>query len=161
MIKKIYYRCRRFVLRYKPSRILRQALWFVQRGKRGWADCDVWNLDEYYTKLMLETLRRLEANLHSYPSEFDKSSDGLKQWRKILKTIIAGLEAKRRIQDFYIYPELQADWEALRRENPPLNSPSALRADFYEKIIRLRKKDERKFKKAMLLLVQYFDSLWD
>src|SRR5258708_21045784 len=44
-----------------------QAKWFIQRGWRGYADCDVWGLDSYLAGWMPEALERLQKNKLGYP----------------------------------------------------------------------------------------------
>lgn len=42
-----------------------------QRIARGFSDCDVWSLDEYYASLFAATLRHLAATTHGYPVLYD------------------------------------------------------------------------------------------
>ena len=41
--------------------------WAYQRVVRGYADCDVWNLDLYYSSIITGTLRKLAGSTISYP----------------------------------------------------------------------------------------------
>jgi len=34
-------------------RIFKEIKWFWQRGKRGWADCDVWGFQDYLTDIII------------------------------------------------------------------------------------------------------------
>jgi hypothetical protein len=43
--------------------------WFIQRGRRGWADCDVWSLDSYTCLMLSGALIRLAERNHAYPGE--------------------------------------------------------------------------------------------
>lgn len=47
----------------------RKARWFIQRGRRGWADCDVWSFDWYITKVMSQGIARLADVDHGWPGE--------------------------------------------------------------------------------------------
>lgn len=38
---------------------IKEIKWFIQRGKRGWADCDWWNLDNYISKIMIASMDEL------------------------------------------------------------------------------------------------------
>ena len=38
------------------TRKLRPIKWFIQRGRRGWADCDTWWLNSYLEKILSEAL---------------------------------------------------------------------------------------------------------
>ena len=45
---------------YSLSRIPSEVKWFIQRGKRGYADCDVWSLDSYLNSWMPEAIHQLK-----------------------------------------------------------------------------------------------------
>ena len=47
----------------------RVTRWSWQRITRGFADCDVWQLDCYYATLFTESLRYLDKIRHGYPGE--------------------------------------------------------------------------------------------
>jgi len=34
--------------------LLRKIKWFIQRGKRGWADCDAWDFNTYVAGIIKE-----------------------------------------------------------------------------------------------------------
>lgn len=38
---------------------MKEIKWFIQRGKRGYADCDWWNLDSYMSKVMADAILTL------------------------------------------------------------------------------------------------------
>ncbi len=48
--------------------------YFYQRGRRGWADCDVWNLDTYLVRVVSESLVALGDTTHGYPARLDDLS---------------------------------------------------------------------------------------
>ena len=78
----IYYTIKRTVIdpiRYFP----REVKWFIQRGTRGWADCDTWGLDDYLARIIYEGIKHLNKNSHGYPCDLKS----LKDWRYILSTI--------------------------------------------------------------------------
>jgi hypothetical protein len=41
--------------------------WFIQRGYRGYADCDVWSLDSYLAGWMPAALLKLQMNKLGHP----------------------------------------------------------------------------------------------
>lgn len=41
---------------------IRKIVWFFQRGKRGWADCDWWSLDDYISQVMIDAGHALLYN---------------------------------------------------------------------------------------------------
>lgn len=71
--------------------------WFIQRGKRGYADCDVWDLDMYLSKVISKSVKDLQKQTtgvpsdmagmfdEDYPEEIDEYS---KEWKRILGEIV-------------------------------------------------------------------------
>ena len=57
----------------------KEIKWFIQRGKRGWADCDTWDLFVYNAKIMSESLKYLSQHTTAYPEKYS-----YKKWRQQL-----------------------------------------------------------------------------
>lgn len=51
----------------KPRTNYWRVRYFVQRGRRGWANCDVWNLDHYLARVIGETVHHLAKIDHGWP----------------------------------------------------------------------------------------------
>jgi len=68
--------------------------WFWQRGKRGYSDRDLWNLDEYLTDLFISALRYLRKNHYGYPPLITDE-----EWNGILDKMIAGFVANKVIKN--------------------------------------------------------------
>lgn len=47
----------------------RNIKYFIQRGRRGWANCDCWGLDQYLAKVISESTKHLANNHSAYPSD--------------------------------------------------------------------------------------------
>jgi len=71
-----------------------QVKWFIQRGQRGYADCDIWSLDFYLSKWMPAALKRLETNNIGHP--FGMTRRG---WNTRLRIMREGFEAAHEIGD--------------------------------------------------------------
>ena len=41
---------------YKIRSLPREIKWFIQRGRRGWADCDTWNFDVYISGVIAKAV---------------------------------------------------------------------------------------------------------
>lgn len=91
-----------------PSRAYRQIKWFIQRGKRGYADGDVWNFDSYLSSVIIGGLKDLRKNTHGYPSGLTEA-----EWDETLARIIEGFsqtaddiedrpEAKRKFNNGFV-----------------------------------------------------------
>jgi len=55
---------------------------FIQRGKRGYANCDVWGLDCYLADVIEHSIMSLKKNLNGHPVELTEG-----QWMDILNSI--------------------------------------------------------------------------
>ncbi len=74
---KIYYRVINF-LEDVPRYVKR----FIQRGKRGYANCDVWGLNYYLSDVIEHSIRDLKKNLNGHPIGLTEG-----QWVDILNSI--------------------------------------------------------------------------
>ena len=90
---------RMFDIKYKYLNVK----WFIQRGKRGYADCDVWDISSYLTSITLPMLKRFKEGGHGYPGMLTYEI-----WDKKLATMIEAWEEARLINDgenFYVPDE--------------------------------------------------------
>lgn len=62
--------------------------WFIQRGRRGYADCDVWDLQAYLSRVIADSVGQLRDKGVSYPVGVT-----YEQWNSILSQIIEGFDA--------------------------------------------------------------------
>lgn len=89
------------------------AKWFIQRGTRGYADCDVWGLDSYLTEWMPRAVMALRRKSHGAPLGVR-----VKVWNERLVAIADGFVAARELQDLkYEYPSAghRAAWRRFDR----------------------------------------------
>ena len=68
----------------------RKIYWFFQRGYRGWADCDAWDLDTYLARVISEALKSFKKYYH-----------GAKPTKKELDIIIKGFEENLKLMDLH------------------------------------------------------------
>jgi hypothetical protein len=54
-------------LQQRYRRTLRNYHAFLQRGRRGWADTDVWDLDGYIARVLSQSIAHLAETDHGYP----------------------------------------------------------------------------------------------
>lgn len=133
----------------------REVKWFIQRGYRGWADCDVWSFDSYIARVCTGGLKQLRDNasgtpLHVFPKDhWDSSSnkrdkeereridrEARKAWRDQLDTMIDGFQAHL---DAYDIPFME-DYDAYKVEV---------------------ERHEKRRVNGMMLFVEHFSALWD
>lgn len=91
--EKIYYPCLRFY-DYIVD-IPKNIKWFIQRGKRGYSDSDLWSLDWYLCTWMPEALREMKRMAHGHPG----SLKSVREWKQILEKIALGFEGQRHLQE--------------------------------------------------------------
>jgi len=83
-----------------PKTYYKVVKWFLQRGYRGWADCDVWSLDTHLNDILPGMIRSL-IHGNSYPAELSYGG-----WKKILEQMASGFEAGNKKDKFcYGSPE--------------------------------------------------------
>ena len=143
--RKMYYRVRRFI-KDVPYNI-RKIQWFIQRGKRGWADCDWWGMDYYLISIILPMLKELKKNQHGHPADLTEE-----KWNKILDEMVEGFEAaERALNDEYV-DKFQPNW---------FESNEKLTKETLNKCLEETIKDQKIFKEKMKVFVKYFFGLWD
>lgn len=60
----------------------RSLKWSVQRIKRGYSDCDVWDFDQYITRVLADGLMQLALTAHGYPGSGEYST--MDSWEQAL-----------------------------------------------------------------------------
>lgn len=70
---------------------MRKARMFIQRGRRGWSDEDLWQFDHHIGQVIAGGLRQLAATTHGYPQgeEFPE----FEVWQAYLTGIADDLDA--------------------------------------------------------------------
>lgn len=106
-----------------PKTLYRAVKRFIQRGRRGWADEDVWNLDHYLSGVIAGTLKHLADTSHSYPLQYGDFDS----WRTTL-LVMAGVFAKYHSGeqenhfpwDVGCFELTEGDWDCMGRIFPAL-----------------------------------------
>ena len=106
--------------------------WFIQRGRRGYADCDWWDMDAYLIGIILPMLKRLKADNMGYPGYGQASTP--EKWDALLDEMVEGFTIAQKIMD----------------DNYPL-----------EQFIELQAQDRKLFEKKAKIFIKWFFHLWD
>lgn len=147
---------------------LRKIKWFIQRGRRGWSDKDLWGFDSYLTKVISGGLRQLAVISCGCPSDFydeKKKGDECIKWKKVLLDIAEGFESKQKLTDDDIIDYSEAD--ALYNEKDPLGNineawgKKLMEIQKSPKSKKLIKQHEAKWEKAITLFKEYYGNFWD
>ncbi len=85
-----------------PGDRLREIKWFIQRGRRGYADRDLWSLDWYLSDWMPKALRQLKKHHMGYPGMEGANTDS--EWKAILEKMAIGFEASNKQNEMVIPP---------------------------------------------------------
>jgi hypothetical protein len=131
---------------------------FFQRGWRGYADCDVWDMHVYLIEVMLPMLKQLKVKKHGHPAAYTEA-----RWEKIMDKMIKGLEAGERVLDDNYLDIVQPGWaDELKGENwlESLRKHPIKKAA-WKKYWELYRKDEKEFHEAMRLINRDWFALWD
>jgi len=67
-----------------PRDLINNIDWFMQRGLRGYSDYDVWDFDDYLSKVIRDGLTNLKNNSNGHPGELKS----MEEWQGILDEII-------------------------------------------------------------------------
>lgn len=110
--------------------------WFIQRGKRGYSDKDLWSLDYYLCEWMPEAIRSYKNSLSWPGSHVDGTQMTYKQYQKILEKMAVGFESAKAISNM----EYFKGNKICKRTYNQLN---------------------KKEKEGLILFSDYFTSLWD
>jgi hypothetical protein len=81
--------------------------WFIQRGYRGYADCDVWSIDWHLTEYMPKALRDLRDQVHGTPLiDTGRPSDWenpdtltMEEWKATIDRLAQTFVEARKLQD--------------------------------------------------------------
>lgn len=90
-------RNRWFRIKRRIGDIKRYVVQYHQRGKRGFADCDVWSLDNY----LLSWLPDAIAQIRDYPGHPEGLSTD--EWQEILDKMIIGFDCGYRLINLEFY----------------------------------------------------------
>jgi len=128
--------------------MFRRIKYFIQRGRRGYSDEDLWDFDSYLSSMIAPALRHLAKKSFGCPSDLydkDKKNDECHRWKEILEEMAQGFDAVRSLKGTGILHYEKQDNGALKitvDENRQKNLSD-------------------KFNKGMQLFSQYFLGLWD
>ena len=112
--------------------VFKETKAFIQRGYRGYADCDLWSFDDYLDVVLSNALKDFSELNNSYPAI--KGAKTSREWKRVLKEMAEGFE------DMAYY-----------------NSEGMLKDKNYQGW----KKADKKHKQSLKLLIKWWRHLWD
>lgn len=137
----------------KPRRWYWGVKTFIQRGRRGWADRDVWNLDHYLARVIGESVHHLAVIDHGWPQS--ETYPTYESFVQDLCKIACAFERYSRldVEEAHEYEQLPFSnrWRNLSAEEKGLLS------EHYD---RCRRRQEETLAE-MKRIVDVWPSLWD
>lgn len=156
-----------------PGDTYRAIKYFIQRGKRGYSDCDIWGFDSYLSNIIVNGLKDLKEQLHGVPcgltgtqaiSLDDNDDTEMKEWKRIIEEIIWTFKATQHIQDReWFSVEDEKNRTQLVKFVKILNKKdNGLFKDLPQtKHYLMTKKDMTRYEQGWKYFKQYYFSLWD
>ena len=141
-----------------PSAYYNPVKWFVQRGSRGWADRDVWSVDQYLARIIPEMLERLKSRKNSIPPILH-DLQGNVIYEMTSETSDETFENARRLWNHRLDEIIEA-FRVYQTADEWGYEPGLSNEEVTQRITAHTAKMEAN-KKKMHLLIQDFDSLWD
>jgi|GEM_PF-3449461 len=150
-IKKVWFAIRRRTIAIMDfASHIREIRCFIQRGRRGYADCDWWKMNSYLTSIILPMLKTMKANSKSYPGYAQASTS--EKWEKLLDEMIEGFEAAQRIIADEYYKEVSGD------------TVEAVTKASREEVLKwgaLCEADQKLFHQKVKIFTKWYFHLWD
>lgn len=162
---------------FNPMTYIKGVKYFCQRGWRGYASCDHWDMDSYSEAILLGMLKDLRQCSHGFPANLVLDSDdanspdfrdnGLERWHKILDEIILGLESSIELRQENTIPDgvyskkplvfipVEGNPELLQLED---SDEPRFNGELYDAWKAPLEKQKRR---GLLLLVKHWGSFWD
>ena len=135
----------------------RQFKWAWQRAIRGFADCDVWNLDSSILNYLSGTLKHLSENAAGWPG--DKQFPKYEDWTTFLKEMSEKFAAANESNNYYPTPMEDKWWEWY--EKHPNFDKNPYVEDMFKEQQKNELKRERDFAEAWSAIGEVIWSLWD
>lgn len=146
--------------------------WAWQRATRGYSDHDTWNLDTYYSDMLIASLSQFRAETMGYPGYMED----IEEWYAILDKIIFLLKQANEDEPLEEKNEL-AEWHEkyLDMKNFSMTEvvngvrvktsqddeeAAAKKKQYYKREEELYEIRTQKRKEAFELLAEYFGHLW-
>lgn len=137
----------------------RTIKWGWQRATKGYSDYDTWDLDVYYSRMMIASLSQFRAETKGYPV----CMNDIKEWYAILDKIIFLLKQANEDEPLEEKNELAEWYEEYMETCDPSSEPSEenwnKRKQYCKREKELYEIRTQKRKEAFELLAEYFGHL--
>lgn len=146
----------RFGIKNKIVEFPREVKYFIQRGKNGFSQRDIWGLDYYLARTISSGVDKLIQEVHCYPGNLKN----IKQWKLILKKISKIFKMEEKISDGeLIYLPVKKYNDKKRTDIIKTTKESNKDFDRNDKV--MTKKENQAYIEGWVLFAKYFRDLWD
>lgn len=132
----------------------REIKWFWQRGKRGYSDRDVWNMDDWFLDTIIPMLKKLKTIKHGYPANLTPE-----EWDKILDRMIFCFK-EANDSTCSMINEYEEKF-ILETFGNPLKDNKELRENYIRRTTEIEKYQLKMEEEGFQLFSKYFHNLWD
>ena len=132
-----------------------------QRATKGYSDWDRWDLDVFYTELMIQSLKEFVDKAHGAPDPyFDHENDSIEPWKKYVYEIADHLDHSREESDYFTnkYDKIIEDPGFDKRTRSQRRYLLNCWRDQNEKNQKLR---DQEFAKALDMIKEMHGAFWD
>lgn len=135
---------------------------FIQRGRHGISEEDMWSLDYYLADVIIKGVKYLRKRSHGYPVELidtenEKSTEDderhHKEWLNILSEIEWTFETAKKIVDSEVTYIKLTDYEEM------IDKYKALTEKYDGRVLTVE--EIKRFNRGFRLFKKHFFSLWD
>lgn len=117
---------------------IREVKWFIQRGRRGWADKDAWDMHRYLSSVIPDMLDKQIIDGVGYPMDMTQES-----WDKTRREIASGFLA----------------WQLLDEDN--WHDDTLSHKENQKRCKKAWAETQKSLDKSCKLLAKHFGNLWD
>ena len=138
----------------------RQWKWAYQRATRGFADCDVWNMDGWLLDIIPGALNQLAEYHCGWPG--DKQFPNDEDWTQYLKDMAQKFYSADENNDVYPSPERDKWWDWMEEHDTTiLNKENPYAQSMLDEYRALTDKRMQDFAEAWSMMGDVFFNLWD
>lgn len=133
--------------------------WARQRVVRGYADCDVWNLDNWFSDVVPGALKHLAEHHSGWPDSLFETPEEWTVWLNKAAAAIKMMseEEQDKINKYWPpYKDELDNWQIWGHRGP-----TQAAENYYNEADKIAAEAQKNFEVVMSELCQYFHALWD
>ena len=137
----------------------RELKWAKQRVVRGYADCDVWNLDGWFSDVVPGALTHLAEHHYGWPDSLFETPEEWTVWLKKAAAAIRMMDEEEQDKVNKYWPPYRDELDNWQIKG--YKGPSQAFEDYYNEAQKIAAEAQKNFETVMMEFTQYFHALWD